>query len=129
MARSVKDVLLSWGLVFVAGAVLWPPRAVYWEVVAATVGETLTLAFVALVAVGFGAAAVGGTRIQVQSFVAGGLLAYGSGMVAIEVAVSPASPVHLIWYGVLLGCFVGGALLWEGAVGFGPAKHNPLRHG
>ena len=49
-------------------------------------------------------------------------------MAAIEVAVSPASPVHLIWYGVLLCCFVGGGLLWEGAARFGPAGHDPLRH-
>lgn len=129
MERSVEGVLLSWGLVLVAGAALWPPRAVYWEAVAARVGETLTLALVGLVAVGLGAAAVGGTRIQVQSFVTGGLLAYGSGMAAIEVVVSPASPVHLIWYGVLLCCFVCGGLLWEGVVRFGPAGHNPLRHG
>lgn len=126
MALSARGVLLSWGLVFVAGLALWPPRAVYWEAVAAHVGETLTLAFVGLLAVGLGAAAVGGTHIQVQSLLAGAVIAYGSGMVAIEVVVSPASPVHLIWYGVLLCCFVGGGLLWKGAVRFDWAKHNPV---
>ncbi len=51
MTAPLKEVVTSWGFVFVAGAVLWPPRAVYWEDVAVYVGETLTLGSVGLLAV------------------------------------------------------------------------------
>ncbi|MGM0372649.1 MAG: hypothetical protein ACQEQJ_09145 [Halobacteriota archaeon] len=111
MHRTFREAALGWAFVLLAGWALWPPRAVYWSALAEVAGAPLTLLLVGALAVGLGFA-VGFLRgVAVRPFVAGALLAYGSGMLAIEVVVRPESPVHLLLYGALLGCLVGGAVL------------------
>ncbi|UWG46772.1 hypothetical protein HSRCO_0476 [Halanaeroarchaeum sp. HSR-CO] len=111
MHRTLRETGFGWAFVLLAGWVLWPPRAVYWSALAEIVGAPLTLVLVGALAVGLGFA-VGVLRgVAIRPFVAGALLAYGSGMLAIEVVVRPESPVHLLLYGALLGCLVGGAVL------------------
>ncbi|MHB9285680.1 hypothetical protein ACKVMT_01405 [Halobacteriales archaeon Cl-PHB] len=113
MSRSPRAVAASWLFVTVAGVVLWPPGAVYWESVAAVVGDAVTLGVVAGVAVALGAGFVWQTGVGLRAFAIGGGLAYASWMVGIEVTMTPDSPVHFIWYGGLLGCFLAGATLWR----------------
>lgn len=113
MRNIVKVSALSAGFVFIAGFSLWPPGAVYWEALSAVVGPVMTLAIV----IGF-AAVLGGTfawatDVDVLSFVLGGLVAYAGWMVAIELTMTPDSPVHFILYGLLLICMTAGAVLWD----------------
>ncbi|MFB6103430.1 MAG: hypothetical protein ABEJ73_12820 [Haloplanus sp.] len=110
MAR-MRDTVAGAAFVFLAGLALWPPRAVYWTAVAAVLGDPLTLALVGLLAAGLGAAFVRVTGASLRAFAGGGVAAYAVGMLVIEALIMPDSPVHLVWYGGLLGCFVGGATL------------------
>jgi hypothetical protein len=103
----------------VAGTILlllWPPPSVYWERVAAVVGETLTLAAVAVLAAGAGAWFARTSGFGLLSIVLGTGAAYGTGMLGIELWLAPGSPAHFLWYGVLAGAMVCGALLWWVAV-------------
>lgn len=92
----------------VVGAVLWPPGAVYWTALAAVVGDGPTLAVVALLGAGAGAAFVRGTGVSWHDLTRGALVAYVVGMAAIEAGMTPDSPVHLVGYGALAVCLVGG---------------------
>jgi hypothetical protein len=108
---SLRSVVASAAVVALAGLALWPPRAVYWTRLARVVGDGVTLAAVCLLALALGAAFARVTGVGVCSVAAGGVVAYVLGMVAIEAALRPESPVHLVWYAVLVGCLVGGAAL------------------
>lgn len=113
MALNPRAVVASAVVAFLAGLVLWPPRAVYWTRLADVVGDALTLAVVCLLAVALGAAFVWLAGVDVPSFAVGGLVAYAVGMVAIEVWLVPDSPAHLVWYAALLVCLVGGVAIQE----------------
>lgn len=97
--------------VFVAGLALWPPRSVYWENVAAVVGGGITVGIVLTCAVGLGAVIVWGIERRIRIFALGGGLAYVGWMLVIEATMVPESPVHFLWYGLLLLCFIAGGIL------------------
>ena len=103
--------LSSAAFAFVAGAVLWPPGAVYWTAVAAVVGDGVALAAVGALAVALGAAFARTTAVDLPWVAAGGAVAYVVGMVVVDVAVEPESPVHYVLYGGLLVALVAGAAL------------------
>lgn len=109
--RSVDARAVAVSAVFaaVAGVALWPPRAVYWTAVAATVGESATLVAVTAVAAALGAAFAAVTGVGVRAFAAGTAVAYVAGMAAIAVVLAPDSPAHLVLYGALAACLVAGA--------------------
>jgi len=111
MALQLRPVASSAVVAVLVGLALWPPRAVYWTGVAAVVGDGVTLAVVCLLAVALGAAFAWLAAVDVRSVAVGGVVAYAVGMAGIEATLSPDSPVHLVWYAVLVGCFVGGAAL------------------
>jgi hypothetical protein len=108
---SFRSVAASAAFVALAGLALWPPRAVYWTRLARVVGDGVTLATVCLLALALGAAFARIAGVDVRAVAVGGVVAYALGMVAIEVALTPGSPVHLVWYAALVGCLVGGAAL------------------
>lgn len=99
--------------VFVAGLALWPPRSVYWDRVAAIFGVVITIAIVLACAAVLGAAIVWGIEIRIRVFALGAGLAYVGWMVLIETTMTPESPVHFLWYGLMLLCFVAGGILWN----------------
>lgn len=111
MQRPLWDTALSFGFVILGGWILWPPRAVYWQLLADYVGEPITLLVVGILAVGFGFVFVSLTSVSVRPFVGGAVIAYIVGMGAIELVLMPDSPVHLILYAGLLLCFLAGAFL------------------
>jgi hypothetical protein len=119
MGRQLRAVARSAVVAFVAGLALWPPRAVYWKRLAGLVGDGVTLVVVLLVALGVGVAVTWLSGVGVRSFAGGGLVAYAVGMVAIEVALSPDGPAHLVWYAALLCCFVAGVALRTRAEPYG----------
>ena len=112
--QSLQEITSSCLFVFGAGLALWPPGLVYWSALASVVGDGPTLVLVALLAVAIAAGFVWLTRVRVRSFVGGGGLAYALWMLGIEATSSPDSPVHFLWYAVLLGSFVAGAVLAAG---------------
>ena len=103
---------------------LWPPGAVYWTAVAAVLGEAPTLFAVALLAVGLGAWFGRTTAIPPAHLLAGALLAYAVGMLAIEWLLAPDSPAHLVLYALLLGGLLAGAALWWSARRFAAASRS-----
>jgi hypothetical protein len=103
-----REVSTSAVFTLLVGAVLWPPVGVYWPPVAAAVGEGVTLAVVAALALGLGATFAWRTGVRPAPFAAGGLGAYAVGMVAVEAFVTPDSPAHLVWYAGLVACLVVG---------------------
>jgi hypothetical protein len=109
MALHLRAVAGSAAAISLVGLALWPPRAVYWTRLAAVVGDAVTLAVVLLLALALGAAIRRVAGVDVRAFAVGGLAAYAIGMASIEVALTPDSPVHLVWYAALLACLVGGA--------------------
>jgi hypothetical protein len=117
MNFSSRDITVSWLFVFVAGVALWPPGAVYWEAVAAVIGNALTLAVVGVAAGTLAALFVWKTEIGLLPYTLGSVLAYACWIVGIERTMTPDSPVHFIWYGGLLGCFLAGATLWKARTG------------
>jgi len=108
MDRRLQETAVSGVLASLAGVVLWPPGGVYWASVATAVGETITLVIVATTAFGFGAIFAWLTGVSPARFAAGDFAAYTVGMVAIEVAIAPDSPVHLVWYAGLAACLAAG---------------------
>lgn len=111
MALTAKRIAVSWVFALAAGTLLWPPGAVYWERLAAVIGDGPTLVVVAVIAIGLGAMFAWTTAIGVTSFAIGSMIAYITGMVAIEVVLSPDSPVHFILYAVLFACLLCGSFL------------------
>jgi hypothetical protein len=113
MALSLpfRSVAASAVFVAIAGLALWPPRAVYWMGLARVVGDGVTLAAVCLLALALGAAFARVTGVDVRSVAGGGVVAYALGMVAVEAALTPEGPVHLVWYAALVSCLVAGAAL------------------
>ena len=111
MQKTLREAALSWVFVLLGGWVLWPPRAVYWQTLAEYVGDPLTLLVVGILAVGFGFIFVHVTTVQMRPFVAGSVLSYLTGMLAIKAVLAPDSPVHLILYGGLLLCIDSGGFL------------------
>jgi integral membrane sensor domain MASE1 len=89
---------------------------VYWDELAAVVGETPTLGLVIVLAVGAGAWFARTAEFGFGGLAAGTLLGYGVGMLAIELWVAPESPVHLLWYGAIAAAVLCGAGLWRLAV-------------
>jgi hypothetical protein len=108
MASSLRSTAASALFATLAALVLWPPGAVYWDAVAAVVGDAVTLATVAALAVGLGAAFAWATGVDPVRFAAGGLVAYAVGMAAVEALLEPDSPVHLLGYAALLCCLLTG---------------------
>lgn len=108
---ELRQVLSSAVFAFVAGAVLWPPGAVYWTAVAAVVGDGVALAAVGVLAVLLGAAFARTTAVDLSRVAAGGVLAYVAGMVVVDVGFEPESPGHYVLYGGLLVALVAGAAL------------------
>lgn len=106
------EVVASAAVVLVVLAGLWPPEYVYWTVLSDAVGETATLAMVAVLAVGLGAWVGRTAGFGVATLSLGSAVAFGVGMGAIEVVLEPDSPTHLVWYGALTVCIVGGAVVW-----------------
>lgn len=100
-------------LAAVGGALIWPPRYVYWTAVADVVGAPVTLLLVAGICVGLGAAVGLFAPISPRNFAGGGLVAYLVGMVLIESILAPESPVHLMLYGGVLVCLVVGVAACE----------------
>lgn len=109
MSPSPRAVAASALLAFLVGGVLWPPGAVYWTALAAVIGDGPTLALVALLSALAGAAAVRVGGLDPASLALGGALAYVLGMALVGVVVATDSPAHLLLYGALLVCFLGGA--------------------
>ncbi|WP_299331994.1 hypothetical protein [Haloplanus sp.] len=109
MDRHLQETAVSGVFASLAGVVLWPPGGVYWTPVATAVGETITLIIVATAAFGLGAIFAWLTGVSSARFAAGDFAAYTVGMVAIEVAIAPDSPVHLAWYAGLAACLAVGA--------------------
>ena len=105
MARPLSRVLATSLLAFAVGYVLWPPRRVYWQSVAAIVGDATVLALVALLAtaVGMGAAIV--LEYSIREFIVGSLVAYAVGMGLVEAVFETDSPVHVLLYGGLVLCY------------------------
>jgi hypothetical protein len=108
---ELRQVLSSAVFAFVAGAVLWPPGAVYWTAVAAVVGDGVALAAVGVLAVVLGAAFAHATAVDLPWVAAGGAVAYAGGMVVVDVAYEPESPARYVLYGGLLVALVAGAAL------------------
>ncbi len=110
----IAEIVASAAVAVIAGLVLWPPGAVYWTGVADAVGELPTLVLVGLLALGAGLwfERLGG--FQIGHVAVGLLVAYGLSMAGIELALSPTSPAHLVWYGAIGAAFVAGAGLWVG---------------
>ena len=111
MALTAKRIAISWGFVLAAGTLLWPPGAVYWEWVAAVIGDGPTLVMVGVIAIGLGVVFAWTTATGVTCLAVGGVIAYITGMVAIEVVRSPNSPVHFVLYAGLFACLLCGGLL------------------
>ncbi|MFD1564822.1 hypothetical protein ACFR99_14880 [Haloarchaeobius amylolyticus] len=105
MARAPLRVLATSLLAFVVGYALWPPRHVYWLPVAAVVGEGVTLAFIAFLAVVAGTGVATVLEYSVEEFVVGGLVAYAVGMALVEAVFETDSPVHFLLYGGLFLCY------------------------
>ena len=111
MQKSLRDTALSVVFGILIGWILWPPRTVYWQSLADYVGEPITLLVVGILAVGFGFVFVYLTSVSIRPFIAGAVIAYVVGMSAIELVLTPASPVHLILdAGLLLCILVGGVI-------------------
>jgi hypothetical protein len=110
MRRQVIEVAVGAAFALLAGALLWPPGAVYWTAVADRIGDVATLVVVATLAAALGAGFARATGIGTRRFAVGSALAYLVGMVGIELARSPDSPVHLLWYGLLAACLVAGGV-------------------
>lgn len=110
MTIDWRDVVTSAAFAFLAGLVLWPPGAIYWSEVAGLVGGGPTLAMVGTAAVVLAVAFEYVADVSLPSFALGTVLAYAAGMVAILVALSPDSPVHLLWYALLAVCLFVGAV-------------------
>lgn len=108
----IAEVLVAAAFVLAVGVVLWPPRNVYWTVVSETVGQTATLVTVAVLALVAGAWFARTAAFALTHLVVGALGAYLAGMAAIEVLLTPDSPAHLVWYAILLGSLLGGAVFW-----------------
>jgi hypothetical protein len=111
MPTTLRSVTASAAFALLAGAALWPPRAVYWTRLAAVVGDAVTLALVGLLDLALGAAFAWVAGVAVRPFAVGVAVAYAVGMVAIDLLLAPDSPVHLVWYAALGACLVGGAAL------------------
>jgi hypothetical protein len=111
MRFSPREIAVSWLFVFAAGVALWPPGAVYWEAVAVVIGNALALTVAGVAAGTLAAVFVWRTEISLQSYTLGSVIAYACWVVGIEMTMIPDSPVHFIWYGGLLVCFVAGATL------------------
>mgnify|MGYP006277896849 CR=1 FL=1 len=125
MPHLHRDVAGSAAFALLTGAVLWPPGAVYWTRLAALVGDGPTIGVVLLVAVAFGAGFAHVTAVGVWRFLLGGVVAYAVGMAAVAAVSTPDSPVHLVWYGGLLGCLVAGVALRRHAANVGSAARSP----
>lgn len=106
-----SGLFVSYGLALGAGWILWPPGAVYWEGLAAVIGDGPTLVLVGSLALGLGGAVRWVTHATYPTFFAGAVGAYLTGMAVIERTFVPDSPVHRLWYLGLLACFLGGGLL------------------
>lgn len=113
LEETIAEVAVATAFVLVAGLLLWPPRNVYWEQVGALVGDDATSAFVAVLAAGLGAWFARTSGLSFRHVVAGATLAYVAGMAAVEVVLQPDSPVHLLWYGLVLAALLAGVLGWE----------------
>jgi len=116
MPSHTRDVLASGLFALAALAALWPPRAVYWERVAAVLGDGPTLGLVGLLAVGLGAAFARLTAVSSRSFAIGTALAYAAGMAALELLLAPDSPAHLVLYAALAVAILAGATAWRVAL-------------
>lgn len=104
--------------VFIGGLALWPPRSVYWENVASVVGAGITLTIVLICAVILGALIVWKIEKRIRVFALGAVLAYVGWMIVIEATLNPESPVHFLWYGLILLCFLAGGILRTVYAGF-----------
>ena len=111
MEKILRDIALSWIFSLIIGWILWPPGAVYWSYLAKFVGQPSTLLVVGILATGFGFVFVYLTTVQIRPFVAGTVLGYLSGMIAIGTFITPDSPVHLVLYGGLLLAIGSGGFL------------------
>jgi hypothetical protein len=118
MALRPREVLYSVVFALVAGTILWPPASelVYWDVFDAIGDAVILVVLGTSVAVGFVFAVF--TTVSPQSFAVGGTLAYLIGMGAIEVALTPESPVHFLLYGIILIGMCVGVLVAEVGLGY-----------
>jgi hypothetical protein len=113
-----SEILATATVVFSVSILLWPPGAVYWSGFADAVGEAPTLAVVGLLALmaGLWFERLGGFGLL--QIAVGSVIAYAVGIGAMELLLSPRSPAHLVWYGILVVAFLTGATLWRGAKRF-----------
>jgi len=123
------EIAAATALALVAGLLLWPPGAVYWSDVANVLGDGVTLALVSTLAVVLGAWFARTAAFALVHIFVGGVIAYGLGMVAIEVLLQPNSPAHLVWYGALLACLLGGAAIWRGVDWLGQRRRSTAPEG
>jgi len=105
-----------------SGLLIWPPGAVYWTDVANALGDGITLTLVSTLAVVLGAWFARTSAFALVHIFVGGVIAYGLGMAAIAVLLHPTSPAHLVWYGALLACLLGGAAIYRSVAWLGQRR-------
>jgi|GEM_PF-486955 len=125
----IAETLAAAAFALVAGLLLWPPGAVYWTGVANVLGDGVTLALVSTLALVLGAWFARTAALALSHLLVGGVIAYGLGMVAIEVLLQPISPAHLIWYGALLAGLLGGAAIYQGVAWLGQRRRSTAPEG
>lgn len=107
--RRLAELVASAAFTAVALLALWPPGAVYWTALAASVGDAATLAAVCLVAAALGAGFALATEFRVRRIAVGGFAGVVALVLAIESGLSPDSPAHVALYGGLAACLLAGA--------------------
>lgn len=117
MALHLREIIASGAFALIAGAILWPPTSefVYWTVFDSIGDAVILLVVVASIVAGFVFGAL--SAVSPRSFAVGGTLAYLSGMGAIEVVLTPDSPVHFLLYGSILIGMGGGVVGAAAALG------------
>jgi len=129
LETRVTEIAAAAALALVAGLLLWPPGAVYWTGVANVLGDGVTLAIVSTLAGLLGAWFARTAAFAIIHLIIGGVIAYGLGMVAIEVLLQPNSPAHLVWYGALLACLLGGTVIYRGVDWLGQRRRATAPEG
>jgi hypothetical protein len=111
-AERALETVLSGAVALGVALALWPPGRVYWTALADRVGDAPTLVLVSVLAFGLGTWFVRTSGVSLEHVLAGTVLGYAVGMVAIAVVIEPDSPAHLALYAGLFGAVLAGGGLW-----------------
>lgn len=132
MGNRLIEVTLSGIVIFIAGFVLWPPTDSIWQwwTVISEGPEMGLIVLIVLIglstATGLGLSTVG--NIRPSNLIIGGILAFITGMLLINLIISPDSPSHLLLYGfILVFVFLGAAIGY--AVSFTQKLYSNKRTG